>query len=316
MLKLLPKLIAVICLISLLYSCERKQQSSYTDYLKDVTDYAFELQRCSFDDLLKNGHSLYNSINNTPTDSNGVYLFEYQGEHYYHPVKLCYMSLEAMNDYDLTDDEIYLEHAITTMEALREHAVRHEDKLYFPYQFAFDDGGSHIYTPPWFSGMAQGTALSAYSRIYHFTQDEHFTAVADSILRTFIDFESEYSGVEVCEPDTLFGAGDYYWVDEYPQGPKRFVLNGSIIGAMGLYDHWWVWGDDLSRQLFSYELSTVKDKVSLYRVPKEMSLYDLYYRNQFENYHLVHRQLLHKCTLVTGDPYFSMMADLMYEDYH
>lgn len=316
----MPKtLLTALLAVSLLFvlgSCDRYELSSSEGLFPNVVDYDFDLWRCSFDDFLKNGHSLYNSYTNTPTDSNGVYLFPYQGEYFYHPVKLCYLSLEAMNDYSITEDEMYLEYAKKTMATLRAEAIRHEDMLYFPYHFNFDDGGSHIYTAPWFSGMSQGTALSAYCRLFYFTQDEHYKAVADSVLRTFTDFESEYSGVMLYEGGDVFGAGDYYWVDEYPQGPKRYVLNGSIIGAMGIYEHWWIWGDELSRQLFSYEMSTVKDKVGLYRVPGDLSLYDLHYLNQFENYHLVHRQLLEKCTLLTQDPFFGEMADIFYEDYH
>ena len=74
------------------------------------------------------------------------------------------------------------------------------------------------------------------------------------------------TGVQTCALPIL---------DEYPHQTRRYVLNGSIIGSMGLYDHWWVFGDDLSAKLFSCEMSTIKDNVLLYRNPSELSAYCL-----------------------------------------
>ncbi|MCD8480760.1 MAG: D-glucuronyl C5-epimerase family protein [Candidatus Cloacimonetes bacterium] len=280
-----------------------------------VVNYDYQLIKVDYSRLFKNRDRLFNSHLNTPADSNGVFLFEYNGNRYYHPVALCFRSLEALCDYSKTADLLYLNHAIKSMEALRAQATRHQDMLYFPYDFDYDTVGNTTYIAPWYSGMAQGLALAAYSRLYYFTSDDHYTAIADSILRTMTDFDSEYSTVQNYQNDELFGVGSYYWVDEYPDGPRRYVLNGSIIGAMGLYDHWWVYGDDLSRELFSAEISTVRDKVLKYRNPGDISAYCLLFRRKQGNYHVVHYQLLQKLQEFSGDAYFGKIADLFISDH-
>jgi hypothetical protein len=280
-----------------------------------LVNYEYQLIKVDYSRLFKNRDRLFNSHLDTPADSNGVYLFEHNGKHYYHPVAICFRSLEALSDYDHTGKHLYLNHAIKSMETLRAFATRFEDMLYFPYGFNYNTFSNTTYIAPWYSGMAQGLALAAYSRLYHFTSDDHFTAVADSILRTMNDFDSKYSTVQNYQDDELFGVGSYYWVDEYPNGPKRYVLNGSIIGAMGLYDHWWVYGDAHSRQLFSAELSTVKDKVLKYRNPGNISAYCLLFRSKQSNYHQIHCQLLNKLQELSGDNYFGKIADLFASDH-
>lgn len=302
----------LLCLMFLLLSCSAEKPEPLLD---SVTDYHYPLKKVAYAQLFKNRTRLFNSHLALPADSNGVHLFEQGGKYYYHPVTLCFKSLEALNDYSITGEPIYLSHAIKTMETLRRHAVRHQDMLYFPYNFDFSTTANLCYKAPWYSAMAQGLALGVYSRLYYFTKVPLYTAVADSILRSMTDFESDYSTVMIAQDDTLLGRGTYYWIDEYPNGPRRFVLNGSIIGAMGLYDHWWVYGDDLSRQLFSAELSTVKDKVLAYRNPDDLSAYCLKYRRKYQNYHLVHCQLLDKCEEMTGDAYFAAVAELFRQDH-
>jgi len=281
-----------------------------------IKDYEFTLVHQSYDKLHKNRNSLYNSYSSPPLDENGVNLLNYGGSDHYHPVYLCHKSLEALNDYYLSMNDVYLQHAIKCMEALRSIAVRKDDMIYFPYDFDYNESNVVFYTAPWFSGMAQGMALSAYSRLHHFTDEPLYAAVADSILRTMTDFEGSFETVLTTDEDSPFVNGRYYWIDEYPHFIKRYVLNGSIIGAMGLYDHWWVFGDDKSKSLFSKELTTIKDNVLLYRNPGGISFYDLHFKTPNTHYHQIHQDLLHSLTELTGDMFFSAIGDLFYSDYH
>ena len=296
-----------------LISCSKEPTKTL---YSDLHDYSFTLEHVPYAQLFKNRERIFDTWNAEPQDADGVYLFPYAGGLYYHPVNLCFKSLEALSDYDHTAEPKYLSHAEKSMEALRRNAVRYKNMLYFPYQFDFSEGTQVTYTAPWFSGMAQGTALSAYCRLYHYTENPLYKAVADSILATFTDFDSPYSGVLISAEDTLLKGPRYYWVDEYPMHSRRYVLNGSIIGSMGLYDHWWVFGDDLSAKLFSCEMTSVKDNILLYRNPSERSAYCLLYRQKYVDYHIVHIQLLNLCTLLTGDEYFAAISDLFYADSH
>jgi hypothetical protein len=115
-------------------------------------------------------------------------------------------------------------------------------------------------------------ATSCYSRLYSLTNNDLYKAVADSILYTMTDYASPYSPVMISEADGVGLDKDYYWVDEYPHPTRVYVLNGSIIGAMGLYDHWWVFGDRKSKTLLSRELTTPqRPRVMLYRNEGDIS---------------------------------------------
>ncbi len=306
----------VLFVFILLQGCRDGAKQSTFIEPQLVKDYNFNLIHQSYDKLHKNRSSLYNSYASPPLDENGVNLLSYNGAEHYHPVYLCHRSLEALSDYYLSMNNFYLQHAIKCMEALRSRAVRKDDMIYFPYDFDYNESNVIFYTAPWFSGMAQGMALSAYSRLYHFTDEPLYAAVADSILRTMSDFDGEYETVLITDEYSPFVDGRYYWVDEYPHFIKRYVLNGSIIGAMGLYDHWWVFGDDSSKSLFSKELTTIKDNVLLYRNPGGISFYDLYTRYPHPNYHQVHQDLLNSLTELTGDMFFSAISELFYIDHH
>lgn len=282
--------------------------------LSQVKDYDFQLHKVEYKGLFKSRKRIFDSINDTPADSNGVSLFMWEGEAYYHPVNLCLKALEALSDYSHTEEERYLNHAVNTMEALRLRAHREDDGIWFPYEYTYI-GSNYTYHAPWYSGMAQGTALSVYCRLYHYTSNPLFAAVADSILYTFTDFTSPKSGVIIAHNHELFGEGKYYWVDEYPYKPRRFVLNGSIIGAMGLYDYWWVFDCEDARRLFSMGLSSVKDQVLKYRNPSDISAYCLRYRQKYPSYHTVHIDMLRLCHQYTKDEYFGQVADLFDGDF-
>lgn len=299
----------------LLLSCDGNPAQNQDGY-GYLNDYGYPLVHVPYEKLFKNRERLFNTNNDTPQDEDGVLLFQYAGGLYYHPVNLSFKSLEALNDYYITNDQVYIQHAIKTMEALRREATRIGDKIYFSYKFNFSEGTMVYYTAPWYSGMAQGTALSAYCRLYHFTQEPLYKAVADSILNTMTDFSGSIKPVLISDQNSLLKSANYYWVDEYPHHIKRYVLNGGIIGAMGLYDHWWVFGDDHSRRWFSRMMTSVKDNVLLYRNPGGPSAYDLKYRAPNTTYHEVHQQLLRSCSAMTNDDFFAAIADLFYADYH
>ena len=308
----MPRFCLILIIAILLCSCGNNLEQIPIELLRD---YEFDLQKVEYGSLFKNRTRIFDSINAEPADSNGVFLYMVGDIGYYHPVNLSFKALEAMCDYHNSGgDPRYLQHAINTMEALRVHAHRDSGSIWFPYEFTYKSSG-FTYRAPWYSGMAQGTALSAYCRLYHFTSDPLYAAVADSILATFTYFKSPKRGVLIANNHHLLGEGKYYCVDEYPYLPNRFVLNGSIIGAMGLYDHWWVFGDEHSRRLFSLELSTVKDHVLKYRNPDDISAYCLLLREKNPVYHTVHVQLLRLCQLLTNEEYFGWVADLFESDH-
>jgi hypothetical protein len=288
------------------------------DYDKVIKDYRFHLVKIPYDSLYRQFNKVTDAYNATPTDSDSVQIFLWKEVYHYHPVQLAHRSLDLISDYRLTKDKKYLNRAIKNVEALLSRAVRVEKGIYFPYTFDYNvlQKPEIELKQPWFSGMAQGMLLSTFCRLYYITHNKSYRAVADSILYTLSDYSSPYSTILVSENDSLCLGKSYYWIDEYPHPIRVYVLNGSIIGAMGLYDHWWVFRDKQSKKLLSQELTTIKDHALLYRNPNDLSSYDLKYRSKFDNYHLLHIDLMKNCYDITSNKYFKEVRDSLVKDFH
>lgn len=284
----------------------------------EVMDYHFDLVSIPYANLFHQYSYVTSSYNATPADSNGVQIYFRDGIYHYHPVQIAHKCLDLISDFRLSDDVKYLNRAIISAETLRSHAIRYKGGIYFPYTFDYNvlEKPELYYPQPWISGMAQGMLLSTYSRLYYLTENELYHSVADSILTTFNDYSSPYSPVFISQEDGVGKGKGYFWVDEYPFPSKVYVLNGSIIGAMGIYDHWWVFGDAYSKKLMSRELTTIKDHILLYRNPQGSSKYELKYNTVNTRYHSVHISLMRNCYAITGDAFFLAMADLFNADYH
>lgn len=288
-----------------------------TGSLPPIRDYKFDLVRIPFDSLYQHSGKMSKAYESTTVDSNGAQMFLWNKTYYYHPVETAFRSMELLNDYRLSKDRKYLNRAIVNFETILSKAIRYHKGIYFPYTFDYKvlTREEVSYKQPWFSGMAQGMLLSTACRLYYLTNQKKYKAVADSILFTLTDFSSPYSTVWISEKDGIGLGPNYYWVDEYPHSKRVYVLNGSIIGAMGLYDHWWVFRDKLSKKLLSLELTTIKNHVLLYRNPGTVSSYDLRYREKHANYHQWHIDLMENCYEITGDAFFLDMKNLFYKDY-
>lgn len=78
------------------------------------------------------------------------------------------------------------------------------------------------------SSMGQGEGASALLRAYAEADDENYLAAAVKAV-DFMLTPMEKGGTAVYDGDELF-------LEEYPQTPKRSVLNGWIFSCFGIYD--------------------------------------------------------------------------------
>jgi hypothetical protein len=306
--------LVVLFPVLLLLSCDLNTRADDYDHLQDR---GYSLVKVAYNQLYQNRPALYNTMNANPMDEAGVSLFAWEGEFYYHPVLIGQRCQQALSDYNNTTDQRYLDYVRASVSALSERAARFEDKILFSYMFDFSPGHTTLtYHAPWYSGMAQGVLLSVTSRMYHLTGEARYKELADSTFASLADLDSDKACVYVSQADSLGVPDDYYWVDEYPGPVQRYVLNGSMIGSIGLYDYWWVFGNTLAGRLFSMQLSAVRDNVLLYRNPGAPSSYCLKFKYQDPNYHALHQVLLNQYFLYSGDPYFQAVSNLLSADYH
>jgi hypothetical protein len=163
-------------------------------------------------------------------------------------------------------------------------AAQRAGGIAWEYLFRFD--GGH---PPWVSGLAQGTALQAYSRAAVRLNEPRFFQVARSGLGIFR--EAPPSGVRVATP-----AGAHYLI--YSFAPGMRVLNAFTQALNGLNDFAVLANDAEGRALFSAGEAQLRTELPAYDTGA-WSRYSLH-READLSYHKLARDFLRNlCTRLT-----------------
>lgn len=249
-------------------------------------------------------------------DADGILMFYYAGQKYYHPVNIAQRTLLYLNTFRMTGDSIFIYQSKKIMDKLLELGVYERNTVYFPYTLdIYPHNGLGINNTdklgvPWFSGMAQGQILSALVRLYNVTQDVKYLNAADLVFNSFIELKRGGN------PWTVYVDDDnYYWIEEYPLDEPSNVLNGFIMAVYGLYDYYWLDPADQTRShLLKASLYTLEKNVLRYRRPGQPSLYCLKHQHVDNNYHRYHIDLINKLYLMTGEMFFKGVSALFAED--
>ncbi len=164
-------------------------------------------------------------------------------------------------------------HENTQLRELLEEAIplatQRAGGIAWEYFFHFDGG-----SPPWTSGLSQGTALQALSRAYSRLHEPAFLTAAKQALGIFQT--PPPAGVRVARP-----AGTLY--AEYTYAPTDRILNGFIQALNGLYEYAKLTGDPLGLQLFEAGDAEARAIVPSYDTGA-WSKYDQYTESNL-NYH-------------------------------
>jgi D-glucuronyl C5-epimerase C-terminus len=242
-------------------------------------------------------------------DGQGVALFRYNGHNVYHPLLIARYGLDLLHNYRITTTATgSLARAEVNANFLIDHAVSRDGALYFAYRFTYRNGGQRndLMRPPWFSALAQGTALILFMRLYAVTGDEHWRTAADS---TFATFEKRRSATK---PWTVFVAHRfnfrYLWLEEAPKNPPSQVLNGHLYALFGVWEYALATGSAAAVAVFDGAATTIRYQLHRFRVPGGISYYALRIRQQNPAYHCVHVQQLKILGRMTGDPWFAREA--------
>ncbi|WP_270848409.1 D-glucuronyl C5-epimerase family protein [Candidatus Collinsella stercoripullorum] len=160
---------------------------------------------------------------------------------------------------------------------------------------AFGPIGSSKYTV---SSMAQGEGCSMLLRAYRALSDDRYLEAALEAARfMLVDFAD--GGTAIRENDGLF-------LEEYPQDPRRSVMNGWVFSLFGLYDA--SLADDSFCEPFALSCQTLASHLDDYD-SGYWSLYDLERRISSPAYHTLHIAQLRAVAELTGDDRFSDKAE-------
>jgi hypothetical protein len=240
-------------------------------------------------------------------DRFGVPMRIINGYRRYHPLGLTRLGLKYLSRYRLTHDTLFLDRAKRIAAGLQRIAVRTPNAIWFPYRFRF--AGNR---PPWYSGYAQGFALSFFVRLWEATTEQRYRALADltyNSIRTLRRASAPWV--------TWIDGRRYVWIDEYPQQLDR-TFNGHAFALIGLHDYFEI---TKRRDLYSADrhekvhallrggITTIRAYASTFRNPGAVSDYCLAHHARNRAYHPVHVMQLRYLTVMTGDPWFERMAD-------
>lgn len=156
-----------------------------------------------------------------PRDRWGVVLTQLGGSDgpiVYNPVAVAEWGIHAYENYLHTNDARERAEFYVQARSLR-RSMDARGRL--PYRYVHPT--RHI-RAPWYSAMAQGLAISVFTRAYMDSGDRGWLAAADRASWPF--------GREIRRGGVVLEGGS--WLEEYPDG--HHVLNGSIFAAWGLYD--------------------------------------------------------------------------------
>jgi hypothetical protein len=181
------------------------------------------------------------------------------------------------NGYYLAKQSTALKEVLTEAIAL---ATKRAGGIAWEYLFNFDGG-----SPPWTSGLSQGTALQALSRAWSRTHEPAFLNAAQEALGIFRTGPS--LGVRV--PTS---AGAHYL--EYTYTPSERILNGFIQSLVGLYEYTKLTGDQLGQQLFEAGDAEARAEAPRYDTGA-WSMYDQHTESNLNYHELLAEFLEHLC---------------------
>lgn len=243
--------------------------------------------------------SAYDNPENTiySRDADGVIM----DNNRYHPVRiamygiLCHAEFVANNDssyyYKMRNQVIFFKDSTKWDVAFEGRGIG------FPYTIDW-----HDLKPPWYSGMAQGAALSFLLRYAELTGDLSVYPYCKRIAYFLIQPEEKGGTISVPVQGQM-------WIEEYPnsEGAPQ-VLNGSINGLIGLMEYCGVFPEDTAaRRVKNTCLTTMSASIHLFNMPG-WCRYDLGKRTCTPNYLRYHvYQMKHLYELTGEDVYYKQM---------
>jgi hypothetical protein len=264
----------------------------------------------------------------------GTYHLNAQGEYLYypgggttgydHPVGQIQFGLGCIASYRVQTDParkaLFLNRAKQQAGRLIDrHRLGNDGGWWFPYGFDFTHAvhSGISYQAPWYSGMAQGEAISLFvqlSQLEGLTDAERATylAAADG---AFASLQTDEYGYPWAVNTDRSG---YAWIQEYPGAEPDtgdFTYNGMVYAMFGVWDYYAATGSQTAADLYDAFATTIARFFPLLRNPKWCSFYCQTHRIEAYTYHQHHIELFRQLNWQTGSPDFADNVDRLVDDY-
>ena len=186
----------------------------------------------------------------------------------------------------------------------------------YPFDFAHPTHTGISYRAPWYSGMAQGEAVSLFLQLAALdgvgARDRaRYRAAADGAFASLL--RGDDGKPWVVDRDRQ----GYLWIQEYPMDPPHVpdhTFNGMMFATFGLWDYVTATGDPRARKLYDGAVTTARHFFGELRNPGGVSYYCRTHRITSRSYHKHHIRLYRQLAWQTGDSRFARMAELLRSD--
>lgn len=189
-------------------------------------------------------------------------------------------------------------------------SLRIDSSLLIPYNFDFALHGGRsgeLMVAPWYSAMAQGQALSLFTRLHKLTNRQDHLDVCQQLFNSFKRIKGNGASPWV----SCIDKNGNLWFEEYPLDLPCFTLNGKIFSILGVYEYCQMTADQYAGKMLQAAITTIKVNIHRFRSIGECSFYCLkhkYCNVQYPEYHDTHIEQLDMLHAITGDTFFSGMA--------
>ncbi|WP_336645101.1 cell wall-binding repeat-containing protein [Microbacterium sp. USHLN186] len=232
-----------------------------------------------------------------------------------HPVVYAQYGISALLEYERTGERTWLRRAIRQAERLIEMRTLRGGGWWYAYSFDWTYDNRTL-NAPWWSGMAQGQALSLFSRLAQIAPAARWDAAVAGTWQSFTQSRSasqQWSSVVLKQR---------LYFEEYAGDQKPLqVLNGQIFAMFGVYDYWRLSGDPDAERLLRGSSATVLDMMPSIRKRGDVSYYCVQpafcQRPMWQNqkYHVIHSWQLETLAALTGVTEFRTWADTLRTDW-
>jgi hypothetical protein len=229
-----------------------------------------------------------------------------------HPVVQAAYGLQNLWTWETTHDPFFLDRARAQAERLVTRRTEARGAWFIPYPFEYPSPRHHlVMKPPWYSAMAQGEALSLFSRL---AGTAGLPTRARNSYRRAAErvFAAMNLGPQRRPWVTHLDGHHYLCLEEYPQDPDHgsdFTFNGHNYAAMGLWDYHALTGSRRAAQLFDGALTTTIRYARVLRRPGDYSSYCLLHDIRSGKYHHVVIRQLRLLHVISGHSVFARIAD-------
>ncbi len=260
-------------------------------------------------------------VDKDPHDALGVRMFRAHGKLHDHPVGQFQYGLTNLASHRRTAESHFLHRARAQADRVIERRHDLRGAWFFPYPFDFKHQvhTGLTYKAPWYSGMAQGEALSLFSQLAGYAgvpaaHRARYRAAADGAFASLL-----LANEGDRRPWVVARDGQHQlWIHEYPidkPGTSDYTYNGFMFAVLGLWDYYALSRNSLAEQLFDGALTTLDAYFPQLRNPGWLSNYCHTHAIPTDTYHSVHIDLLRQLSWLSGSDRFAVQSDMLTDDY-